>query len=355
MGKFTKSKNVPSFLKEPNYYAKHEKFDDDIEESVEECQTCGDKKYMEPTQEHMVKSFDRFLIEKKGVDLTGDGKVDGEDWKAARDIAIKGSKAKAKTSAKGKAIELPAPKAKKKAKPVEEEPEVESVKGKKPTKKAKPSTKLTEGFDHYAMVEGHTCHCGTKMMTSEAAHYLIESVCEGIMEDAKHYAEHVGSFEDYINECGNYMDSKLYDLVDDGSSHKINENWANESACYESTKMQLDEMCEALCHEALHIHNDHTPREFDQYVKEGIGCYRNGMMECAGYGMNEDIIPAMGLINAIKSKEADKPKQDPNEIIRKFKQMANDPRTLKLSPQKQAELLGITVDELIDLAKSTNI
>jgi len=345
MGKFTKSKHVPSFLKEPNYYAKHEKFDDDIEESVEECQTCGKKEYTEPTQEHMVKSFDRFLMEKKGTDLTGDGKIDGEDWKAARDMAIKGTKTKTKTPAKGKAkpIALPVAKSKKKMEPIEEIP----------TKKKKGLPAVSESSNHGYMEEGHTCRCGTKMMVSDAAHYLMESVCESIMEDAKHYSEHIGSFEDYINECASYMENKMYDLADDGTSNTMNESWNNESACYESTKMMLDEMCEAICHEALRIHSDPTPREFDQYVSEGIGCYRNGMMESTGHGMQEGL-GTMALVSAIKSKEDPRELENKRkDLVNKFIAMSNNPKSLSMSPDQQANHLGITVDELIDLAKST--
>jgi len=301
MGKFTKSKNVPAFLKQPNYYAKHEKFDDEIEESVDDCQTCGNSKYMEPTQEHMVKSFDRFLIEKKGIDLTGDNKVDSEDWKAARDIAIKASKAK-KKSKKGK-------------------------------------VSLSESYDANHIEEGHTCRDGKKLMLSEAAHYLIESVCESIMEDAMNYANTSGTFENYMEECGKYMESRLYEMVDDGFHTKMNENWANESACSESTKAHLDEMCEAICHEALRIHNDATPREFNEYVTEGIGCYRNGMMECGGYKMNEELESSV----------------DDEELKRKFIKMCNDQNFLKLSQDQQAARLGISLDQLIKLSNSIKL
>jgi hypothetical protein len=129
------------------------------------------------------------------------------------------------------------------------------------------------------------------------------------------------------------MENKMYHLVDDGQS--MNENWMNEgSACYEGTKHELDAVCEAICHEGLHIHNDPTPMTYNHYVDEAIGCYKNGMMECAGYAMNEE---ASDIDPALKAK---------------FIQMCNDTGFLAMSQEQQAKALGVDVPTLIKLAQS---
>lgn len=191
MGKFTKSKNVPAYLKQPNYYSKSEKFDDvsDVEESVD-CESCGKAPI---ANEHMVKSFNSFLFEKKARDLTGDGKIDTEDWKMAKDLAIKGKKIAAAFK-KDKGSE-----------------EAKLPKGK--TKATVAKSKKIMKIDEYASQnpvkivtnEGHTCSEGSHYMTSEAAHYLVESICENIVNDAKTYEAEGGVFEDYVNEAASYI------------------------------------------------------------------------------------------------------------------------------------------------------
>ena len=184
--------------------------------------------------------------------------------------------------------------------------------------------------------EGHTCHNGKKSMLSEAAHHLIESICESTCSDASMYEddedpEH--KFDGYVNEACAYMEKCMYEMVDDGST--INEAWNNESNCYESTCEMVKEVCEKLCEEALEIHNDETPTEYNEYVAEAIGCYKNGLMEC-GMGWS-------GSQGVNESEESE------DVIFAKAAQWLADPKnqelTLSMSKNDQAAQIGITPDQ----------
>lgn len=185
--------------------------------------------------------------------------------------------------------------------------------------------------DVYQAEGGHTCHDGSKNMLSEAAHHLIESMCESTCSDASMYEndenpEH--KFEGYINEACAYMEKCMYEMVDDGLT--VNEAWNNESACYESTCEMIKEVCEKLCHEGLEIHNDESVNEFNDYVTEAIGCYKNGLMEYAkgGYGMNES-------------------ERSPSELaaIVSTWTSQNQEMLLDMSIEQQAAAMGLTLDE----------
>jgi hypothetical protein len=181
--------------------------------------------------------------------------------------------------------------------------------------------------------EGHTCHDGSKSMLSEAAHHLIESICESTCSDASMYEadsdpEH--QFEGYVTEACAYMEKCMYEMVDDGMT--INEGWNNESACYESTCEMIKEVCEKLCSEALEIHNDQTPTEYNEYVAEAIGCYKNGLMECA---MSEsdhmDVNESEESADAIYSK-----------VAQWIADANNQERSLSMSKEQQAAEIRVT-------------
>lgn len=143
-----------------------------------------------------------------------------------------------------------------------------------------PAPRRFDTWNPISQNEGHTCHDGSKNMVSEAAHHLIESMCEATCSDAAMYEadedpEH--QFEGYLNEACSYMEKCMYEMVDDKDT--INEDYANESGCYESTCEMVKEVCEKLCHEALELHNDESTTEYNDYVAEAIGCYRNGLKD----------------------------------------------------------------------------
>jgi hypothetical protein len=190
-----------------------------------------------------------------------------------------------------------------------------------------------ESASYYA--EGHSCHDGSKNMISEAAHHLIESICESTCSEAAMYEsdedpEH--TFESYMNEATYYMEKRMYEMVDDGMT--INEEYTSESGCYESTCESIDTVCEKLCSEALELHNDDSTFEYNDYVSEALGCYRNGMMEAkdGGFGshnMNEsaEILSKVTAWLAIP---------------------ANQQRSLTMSPDQQAAEIGVTLEEYKD-------
>lgn len=187
--------------------------------------------------------------------------------------------------------------------------------------------------------EGHTCHDGSKMMISEAAHHLIESICESTCADAQMYEsdedpEH--KFDDYVNEACAYMEKCMYEMVDDGMT--VNENWNNESACYESTCEMIKEVCEKICNEALEIHNDETPVEYNDYVNEAIGCYKNGLMECGS-----------GWSGSMGVNESESGEMSDEEVLFKvttwLSNDANQKAALTMSQDQQAAEIGITVDQ----------
>lgn len=303
MGKFS-NKEVPSFLKKANYYSEEETFDNEAGRNpqvTEECETCGQETAI---PENKVLRFADFLNEKryqKKYDKDGDGDNDFEDYKAFKTAAIN----KKKKNESWEPSEL-------------DEQSTGSM--------------YTEG--------GHTCHDGSKNMLSEAAHHLIESMCESTCSDASMYEndenpEH--KFEGYINEACAYMEKCMYEMVDDGLT--VNEAWNNESACYESTCGMIKEVCEKLCHEALEIHNDESVNEFNDYVDEAIGCYRNGLAECAMGGYTSE-----GLMEQSTSDTAEKVKTwlaDSN----------NQNRAIGMTPEEQAAEIGVTVQEYEEVLK----
>ena len=190
--------------------------------------------------------------------------------------------------------------------------------------------------------EGHTCHDGSKSMLSEAAHHLIESICESTCSDASMYEadsdpEH--QFEGYVTEACAYMEKCMYEMVDDGMT--INEGWNNESACYESTCEMIKEVCEKLCSEALEIHNDQTPTEYNEYVAEAIGCYKNGLMECA---MSEsdhmDVNESEESEDAIYSK-----------VAQWIADTNNQERALSMSKEQQAAEIKVTPQQYEEAMK----
>ena len=193
---------------------------------------------------------------------------------------------------------------------------------------------------HKSYNEGHTCHDGSKSMLSEAAHHLIESICESTCSDASMYEadsdpEH--QFEGYVTEACAYMEKCMYEMVDDGMT--INEGWNNESACYESTCEMIKEVCEKLCSEALEIHNDQTPTEYNEYVAEAIGCYKNGLMECA---MSES-----DHIDVNESEESAKLKY--SKVAEWIAKTLNQERALSMSKEQQADEIGVTPQEYEDI------
>ena len=174
--------------------------------------------------------------------------------------------------------------------------------------------------------EGHTCHDGSKSMLSEAAHHLIESMCESTCSEAAMYEddedpEH--KFDGYVNEACAYMEKCMYEMVDDGIT--VNEYANNESACYESTCESIYEVCEKLCNEALEIHNDDSDIEYNDYVKEALGCYRNGLMESAVYeSVSAEVM---------------------TKVTQWLANEANQTRSLTMSPEQQASEIGVTMEE----------
>ena len=185
----------------------------------------------------------------------------------------------------------------------------------------------TPGNSEY-MAEGmgHTCHDGSKSMLSEAAHHLIESICESTCSDASMYEadsdpEH--QFEGYVNEACAYMEKCMYEMVDDGIT--INEYANTESACYESTCESIYEVCEKLCNEALEIHNDDSTIDYNDYVKEALGCYRNGLMESAVYeSVSAEVM---------------------TKVTQWLANADNQLRSLTMSPDQQASEIGVTLEE----------
>jgi len=413
MGKFS-NKDLPSFLKKPNYYSKDEQFDNEAgrnPEVTEDCETCGQEPQI---AENKVLRFADFLNEKKQLnaglqayldkkagkkpagkkaapgksgkpdflDLDKDGDKKESMKKAAADAKSGAPKKKAVAIKEGAMSELDllaqesktfrsfvrAFKKEYSNLDAGDNKELESwLKTIYDSAKSRtneswdPSDAYEYGAssdccgasvmmgdicsdcgehcDTYEddgsnesldMVspknEGHTCHDGSKSMLSEAAHHLIESMCESTCSDASMYEddedpEH--KFDGYVNEACAYMEKCMYEMVDDGIT--VNEYVNNESACYESTCESIYEVCEKLCNEALEIHNDDSTIEYNDYVKEALGCYRNGLMESAVY---ESVSP---------------------EVMTKVTQWlaneANQTRSLTMSPEQQASEIGVTMEE----------
>ena len=393
MGKFS-NKDLPSFLKKANYYSEDEQFDGETgrnPEVTEDCETCGQEPRI---AENKVLRFADFLTEKKKYnpkyDKDGDGDNDFEDYKAFKTDAIKKKKPVAIKEGVMSELDILAKESKTFKSFVrafkKEYSNLNSGDNKELEgwlKSVYDAAKVNESWDprdayEYGATsnccgasvmmgdicsdcgehceaeywdeegdgeepetfgprnEGHTCHDGKKMMISEAAHHLIESICESTCSDASMYEddedpEH--KFEGYINEACAYMEKCMYEMVDDGMT--INEGWNNESACYESTCEMVKEVCEKLCSEALEIHNDETPVEYNEYVAEAIGCYKNGLMECgSGWSGN------MGMYEAEESHKA---------VYAKVTQWLADPKnqelTLKMSKEDQADMIGITPEQ----------
>jgi hypothetical protein len=393
MGKFS-NKDLPSFLKKPNYYSEDEQFDGETgrnPEVTEDCETCGQEPQI---AENKVLRFADFLTEKKKYnpkyDKDGDGDNDFEDYKAFKTDAIKKKKPTAIKESAMSEIDLLAKESKTfkgfvRAFKKEysnlnagDNKELESW-----LKTVYDAAKVNESWDprdayEYGATsnccgasvmmgdicsdcgehceaeywdeegdgeepetfgprnEGHTCHDGKKMMISEAAHHLIESICESTCSDASMYEddedpEH--KFEGYINEACAYMEKCMYEMVDDGMT--VNEGWNNESSCYESTCEMVKEVCEKLCSEALEIHNDETPVEYNEYVAEAIGCYKNGLMECgSGWSGN------MGMYEA----ESNKSPEEIAAIVANWTSQNQD-KLLTMSIEDQAASMGITPEE----------
>ena len=179
---------------------------------------------------------------------------------------------------------------------------------------------------------GHSCHDGSKNMISEAAHHLIESICESTCSEAAMYEDDSDpnhTYESYMNEATQYMEKRMYEMVDDGMT--VNEEYTSESGCYESTCESIDAVCEKLCSEALELHNDDSTFEYNDYVNEALGCYRNGMMEAkdGGFGSHE-----MNESAEVLSK-----------VTAWLAVPANQEKSLTMSPEQQAAEIGITVEE----------
>ena len=340
MGKFS-NKEVPSFLKKANYYSEDETFDYEKgrnPEVSEECESCN----QEPAiSENKVLRFADFVNEKKKYnpkyDKDGDGDNDFEDYKAFKTDAINKSKKNEswdprdayEEGAYSNCCDAPVMMG-----------DICSDCG----EHCIPQYLGEEGEGEYPEEmggapsnynEGHSCHDGSKNMLSEAAHHLIESICESTCSDASMYEadedpEH--KYEGYINEACAYMEKCMYEMVDDGMT--INEGWNNESACYESTCEMIKEVCEKLCHEGLAIHNDESVNEFNEYVSEAIGCYKNGLQECAmgGYGMNE-------------SEQPDNSEEIMTKVTTWLASSNNQERALSLTPSQQAQEIGITIED----------
>ena len=396
MGKFS-NKDLPSFLKKANYYSEDEQFDGEAgrnPEVTEDCETCDQEPQV---AENKVLRFADFLTEKKKYnpkyDKDGDGDNDFEDYKAFKTDAIKKKKTVAIKEGVMSELDILAKESKTFKSFVRafkkeysnlnagDNKELEGwLKSVYDAAKVNESWDPRDAYEYGATSnccgasvmmgdicsdcgehceaeyweeegdgeepeifgprnEGHTCHDGKKMMISEAAHHLIESICESTCSDASMYEddedpEH--KFEGYINEACAYMEKCMYEMVDDGMT--INEGWNNESACYESTCEMVKEVCEKLCSEALEIHNDETPVEYNEYVAEAIGCYKNGLMECgSGWSGN------MGMYEAEESADA---------VFAKVSQWLADPKnqelTLSLSKEEQASMIGVTPNQYED-------
>jgi hypothetical protein len=427
MGKFS-NKDLPAFLKKPNYYSEDEQFDNETGRNpqvTEECETCD----QEPAiAENKVLRFTQFVNEKKKYnpkyDKDGDGDNDFEDYKAFKTDAIKKKKTVAIKEGVMSEIDILAQESKtfksfvrafkadgrykgldKAGEAKEFEAWLKSIydsakahqkmneswdprdayehgatsnccgasvmmgdicsdcgehceaeywdeegDGENPEELGHNSNKFEYGIgkdrldmpngrimntpgnsEYMAEGMGHTCHDGSKSMLSEAAHHLIESICESTCSDASMYEadsdpEH--QFEGYINEACAYMEKCMYEMVDDGMT--INEGWNNESACYESTCEMIKEVCEKLCSEALEIHNDETITEYNDYVAEAIGCYRNGLMEMENDDVNE-------------SDNSKTPEQIAAIVANWTSQ--NQDKLLSLSVEDQAADMGITPEE----------
>ena len=428
MGKFS-NKDLPSFLKKPNYFADEEKFDEEVgrnPEVTEECETCNEEPAI---AENKVLRFTDFLNEKKKYnpkyDKDGDGDNDFEDYKAFKTDAIKKKKPAAIKESAMSEIDLLAQESKtfksfvrafkkeysnldagdnqeleawlktvydsakshSKANeswdprdayehgatsnccgaPVmmgdicsdcgehcEAEYWEEEGDGEAPEEFGNASHKTEYGIgkdrldmpngrimntpgnsEYMAEGMGHTCHDGTKMMLSEAAHHLIESMCEATCSDAQMYEsdedpEH--KFDDYINEACAYMEKCMYEMVDDGMT--INEGWNNESACYESTCEMIKEVCEKICAEALEIHNDETPTEYNEYVNEACGCYKNGLMECGMGWSGKGVYEADGA----------KTPEEIAAIVANWTSQNQD-KLLTMSIEDQAASMGLSPEE----------
>ena len=414
MGKFS-NKDLPSFLKKPNYYSEDEQFDNEAgrnPEVTEDCETCGQEPQI---AENKVLRFADFLNEKKQLnaglqayldkkagkkpagkkaapgksgkpdflDLDKDGDKKESMKKAAADAKSGAPKKKAVAIKEGAMSELDllaqesktfrsfvrAFKKEYSNLDAGDNKELESwLKTIYDSAKSRtneswdPSDAYEYGVssdccgasvmmgdicsdcgehcDTYSddddsnesldMVspknEGHTCHDGSKSMLSEAAHHLIESICESTCSEAAMYEddedpEH--KFDGYVNEACAYMEKCMYEMVDDGIT--VNEYANNESACYESTCESIYEVCEKLCNEALEIHNDDSDIEYNDYVKEALGCYRNGLMESAVYeSVSAEVM---------------------TKVTQWLANEANQTRSLTMSPEQQASEIGVTMEE----------
>jgi hypothetical protein len=414
MGKFS-NKDLPSFLKKPNYYSEDEQFDNETgrnPEVTEDCETCGQEPQI---AENKVLRFADFLNEKKQInaglqayldkkagkkpagkkaaagksgkpdflDLDKDGDKKESMKKAATDAKSGASKKKTVAIKEGamSEIDLLAQEAKtfrsfvrafKKEYSNLDAGDNKELESWLQTVYDSAKSRTNESWDprdayEYGATsnccgasvmmgdicsdcgehceaeywdeedgeetemfspsnEGHTCHDGSKSMLSEAAHHLIESMCESTCSDASMYEddedpEH--KFEGYINEACAYMEKCMYEMVDDGIT--INEYANNESACYESTCESIYEVCEKLCNEALEIHNDDSTMEYNDYVKEALGCYRNGLMEMSMYESASDEVL--------------------NKVTQWLANPTNQERSLTMSPEQQASEIGVTVEE----------
>lgn len=199
-----------------------------------------------------------------------------------------------------------------------------------------------ESAGYYA--EGHSCHDGSKNMISEAAHHLIESICESTCSEAAMYegdSDPNHTLEGYMNEATHYMEKRMYEMVDDGMT--VNEEYTSESGCYESTCESIDAVCEKLCSEALELHNDDSTFEYNDYVSEALGCYRNGMMEAKNGGF--------GSHNMNESAEA------LAKVTAWLAVPANQAKTLTMSSAEQAAEIGVSEEEyemaVEEISKST--
>jgi len=393
MGKFS-NKELPSFLKKPNYYSEDEQFDGEAgrnPEVTEDCETCGQEPQV---AENKVLRFADFLNEKKKYnpkyDKDGDGDNDFEDYKAFKTDAIKKKKPVAIKEGVMSELDILAKESKTFKSFVRafkkeysnlnsgDNKELEGwLKSVYDAAKVNESWDPSDAYEYGATSnccgasvmmgdicsdcgehceaeyweeegdgeepemfgprnEGHTCHDGSKSMLSEAAHHLIESMCESTCSEAAMYEsdedpEH--KFEGYLESACSYMEKRMYEMVDDGMT--INEYANNESACYESTCESIDTVCEKLCSEALEIHNDDSDIEYNDYVKEAIGCYRNGLMEC-GSGWSK----GQGMYEG----ESNKSPEEISAIVANWTSQNQD-KLLTMSIEDQAASMGITPEE----------
>jgi len=403
MGKFS-NKDLPSFLKKPNYYSEDEQFDGETgrnPEVTEDCETCGQEPRI---AENKVLRFADFLTEKKKYnpkyDKDGDGDNDFEDYKAFKTDAIKKKKTVAIKEGVMSEIDILAKESKTFKSFVRafkkeysnlnagDNKELESwLKSVYDSAKSRTNESWDprDAYEYGATSnccgasvmmgdicsdcgehceaeywdeegdgenpeefgssksynEGHTCHDGSKSMLSEAAHYLIESMCESTCSEAAMYEsdedpEH--KFEGYLESACSYMESRMYEIVDDGMT--INEYANNESACYESTCESIDTVCEKLCSEALELHNDDSDISYNDYVKEAIGCYRNGLMECAmsesdHMDVNESEESADAIYLKVAQWIADTNNQERSLSMSKEQQAAE----IRVTPQQYEEAL----------------